>query len=323
VKRSIPSLVFVVPCYNEEEVLGWSASCLLSELQDMAAAGLCDPSKSGILFIDDGSKDSTWPVIESLAATSECIGGLRLSRNKGHQSALIAGLEAVAQTADVSISVDADLQDDINVCSQMLESYLSGSDIVYGVRLERQTDTASKRFFAKSFYYFMQLLGAEIVPGHADFRMLSKRVLLELLRYQERSLFLRGIIPQLGYKTAIAYYTRKARSAGVTKYPFRKSLSLAVDGIFSLSHKPLRLITYMGLALAGLSVVGIFWTVLTYFTGGSIQGWTSMTVLIVMLGGAQLLCLGIIGEYLGRLYKEVKRRPLYHVEEDVGRVKWD
>jgi glycosyltransferase involved in cell wall biosynthesis len=323
VKRSIPSLVFVVPCYNEEEVLDWSASCLLSELRDMAAAGLCDPSRSGILFVDDGSKDSTWALIESLAATSECIGGLRLSRNKGHQSALIAGLEAVAQTVDVSISVDADLQDDIKVCSQMLESYLSGSDIVYGVRLERQTDTVSKRFFARSFYYFMRLMGAEIVPGHADFRMLSRRVLVELLRYQERSLFLRGIIPQLGYKTAITYYSRKARRAGVTKYPFRKSLSLAVDGIFSLSHKPLRLITYMGLILAGLSLVGILWTILTYFMGGTVHGWASMIVIVVMLGGAQLLCLGVIGEYVGRLYKEVKRRPLYHVEENVGRAKWD
>jgi glycosyltransferase involved in cell wall biosynthesis len=323
VKRSIPSLVFIVPCYNEEEVLGWSASCLLGELRDMAAAGLCDPSKSGILFVDDGSKDSTWALIESLAATSECIGGLRLSRNKGHQSALIAGLEAVAQAVDVSISVDADLQDDINVCSQMLESYLSGSDIVYGVRLERQTDTVSKRFFARFFYYFMRLMGAEIVPGHADFRMLSRRVLVELLRYQERSLFLRGIIPQLGYKTAITYYSRKARRAGVTKYPFRKSLSLAVDGIFSLSHKPLRLITYMGVLLAGLSLVGIFWTILTYFMGGTVHGWASMIVIVVMLGGAQLLCLGIIGEYVGRLYKEVKRRPLYHVEDNVGRVKWD
>ncbi len=289
----------------------------------MAAAGLCDPSRSGILFVDDGSKDSTWALIESLAATSECIGGLRLSRNKGHQSALIAGLEAVAQTVDVSISVDADLQDDIHVCSQMLESYLSGSDIVYGVRLERQTDTVSKRFFARSFYYFMRLMGAEIVPGHADFRMLSRRVLVELLRYQERSLFLRGIIPQLGYKTAITYYSRKARRAGVTKYPFRKSLSLAVDGIFSLSHKPLRLITYMGLILAGLSVAGILWTVLTYFMGGTVHGWASMIVIVVMLGGAQLLCLGVIGEYVGRLYKEVKRRPLYHVEENVGRAKWD
>ena len=289
----------------------------------MAVAGLCDPSRSGILFVDDGSKDSTWALIESLAATSECIGGLRLSRNKGHQSALIAGLEAVAQTVDVSISVDADLQDDIKVCSQMLESYLSGSDIVYGVRLERQTDTVSKRFFARSFYYFMRLMGAEIVPGHADFRMLSRRVLIELLRYQERSLFLRGIIPQLGYKTAIMYYSRKARRAGVTKYPFRKSLSLAVDGIFSLSHKPLRLITYMGLVLAGLSLVGILWTILTYFMGGTVHGWASMIVIVVMLGGAQLLCLGVIGEYVGRLYKEVKRRPLYHVEENVGRAKWD
>jgi len=289
----------------------------------MAEAGLCDLASSGILFIDDGSKDSTWKLIESLAATSDAIGGLRLSRNKGHQSALVAGLEAVAPTADVSISVDADLQDDLNVCSLMLESYLSGCDIVYGVRLERKTDTASKRFFANLFYSLMQLMGVEIVPGHADFRMLSRPVLAELLRYKERSLFLRGIVPQLGYKTTIVYYARKARNAGVSKYPFRKSFSLAVDGIFSLSHKPLRIITYMGLVLAGSSVVGVFWAVAVYIAGGTIPGWASVTVIIAVLGGAQLLSLGIIGEYLGRIYKEVKCRPLYHIQANVGRKKWN
>jgi polyisoprenyl-phosphate glycosyltransferase len=323
VKRSIPSLVFVVPCYNEEAVLSTTASRLLSQLEEMAAANHCDLARSGILFIDDGSKDSTWALIESLSATSDAISGLRLSRNKGHQSALVAGLETVANTADVSISVDADLQDDINVCSQMLESYLAGCDIVYGVRLERKTDTPSKRFFAKSFYSVMRLMGAEIVPGHADFRMLSKPVLAELLRYQERSLFLRGIIPQLGYRTAIEYYARQARIAGVSKYPFKKSFSLAIDGIFSLSHKPLRLITYMGLILAGSAIAGVLYIFVSYIMGATIQGWASMTVIITVLGGAQLLSLGIIGEYMGRIYKEVKRRPLYHIQGNVGRMKWD
>jgi polyisoprenyl-phosphate glycosyltransferase len=323
VTRSVPSLVFVVPCYNEEEVLPTTASRLLAQLEAMAAADLCDLASSGILFIDDGSKDSTWSLIESLAASSDAISGLRLSRNKGHQSALVAGLETVAKAADVSISVDADLQDDINVCSQMLESYLAGCDIVYGVRLERKMDTPSKRFFAKSFYSLMRLMGAEIVPGHADFRMISRPVLTELLRYHERSLFLRGIIPQLGYRTAIVYYARQARNAGVSKYPFRKSLSLAVDGIFSLSHKPLRLITYMGLILAASAIAGVLYIILSYVMGGTIQGWASMAVIVTVLGGAQLLSLGIIGEYIGRIYKEVKRRPLYHIQANVGRMKWD
>lgn len=321
-KKSIPSLTFVVPCYNEEQVLPSTSQRLLYQLQLLAEAGLCDLPRSGILFIDDGSKDTTWKIIESLATTSDAIGGLRLSRNKGHQSALVAGLEAVAPTADVSISVDADLQDDLDVCSQMLESYLSGCDIVYGVRLERNTDTASKRFFANSFYSLMQLMGVEIVPGHADFRMLSKSVLAELLRYKERSLFLRGIVPQLGYRTSIVYYARKARNAGVSKYPFRKSFSLAVDGILSLSHKPLRFIAYMGLILAGLSIVGVLWAVATYIAGGTIPGWASVTVIVTVLGGAQLLSLGIIGEYLGRIYREVKCRPLYHIQANVGRTKW-
>jgi glycosyltransferase involved in cell wall biosynthesis len=322
VKRPIPSLAFIVPCFNEEEVLASTASRLLNQLQAMAEADLCDHAKSGILFIDDGSKDATWSLIESLSATNDAISGLLLSRNKGHKSALVAGLVAVSTSADVSISVDADLQDDINVCSHMLESYLAGSDIVYGVRLERSTDTRSKRFFANLFYSLMQLMGAEIVPGHADFRMISRPVLAELLRYQERSLFLRGIIPQLGYRTAIVYYARQARNAGISKYPFRKSLSLAIDGIFSLSNRPLRLITYMGLILAGSSVVGVLWTIATFVMGGTIPGWASMIVIIAVLGGAQLLSLGILGEYLGRIYKEVKRRPLYHIQDNVGKSKW-
>lgn len=322
-KRSVPSLVFIIPCYNEEEVLSTTCDKLLYQLSLMADAGLCDSRSSGILFVDDGSKDSTWSLIVSHAQRSDAISGLRLSRNKGHQSALIAGLEAVADTADVSISIDADLQDDVSVCNQMMESYLSGCDIVYGVRHERQTDSASKRFFATSFYSVMQLMGVEIVPGHADFRMLSKKVLNELLRYQERSLFLRGIVPQLGYKTAIVTYARKARDAGVSKYPIRKSVSLAVDGLISMSHKPLRVITYLGLALAGSSVIGAIWAVGTYIAGGTIPGWASVTVITSVLGGAQLLSLGIIGEYLGRVYREVKQRPFYHVQTHIGARRWE
>jgi glycosyltransferase involved in cell wall biosynthesis len=232
----------------------------------------------------------------------------------------MAGLEAVCHQTDITISIDADLQDDIGVCAEMLRLYRDGYHIVYGVRVDRSSDSPSKRFFANTFYSLMQRMGVEIIPGHADFRMISAPILIELLRYEERALFLRGIVPQLGYKSASVYYARKQRQAGETKYPFRKSLSLAVDGILSLSNKPLRLITYLGLFLAAASLLGVISIVIVFVTGGSVQGWSSMMVVISVLGGAQLLSLGIIGEYLGRVYKEVKRRPYYHRQEVIGRL---
>lgn len=316
--RPIPDVLFVVPCYNEEAVLDHSINVLLAQLEHLNRSGLCCSERSGVLLVDDGSKDGTWQLITLWSQRDHRVMGLRLSRNKGHQAALLAGLAKAAEYTDVSISIDADLQDDVNVCEEMLSLYRQGYDIVYGVRGNRSTDSKSKRFFANSFYSLMSLMGIEIVPGHADFRLMCRQVLHELLHYDERSLFLRGIIPQLGYKSACVYYSRKTRGAGVSKYPFRKSLSLAIDGLISLSYKPLRFVAYLGVFMASLSCLGMVAIVINYLLGGTIQGWPSLMVLITTIGGVQLLALGVIGEYLGRVYKEVKRRPRYHVQANTG-----
>lgn len=238
--RPAPTVLFVVPCYDEEEVLGQTVNALLSELDQLDLSDLSTRDGSGILLVDDGSKDATWKVIQYWIDQDLRVNGLRLSRNKGHQAALLAGLSLGVDLADVTISIDADLQDDIGVCRDMLLLYRQGFDIVYGVRVDRSIDSASKRFFANFFYSFMIFMGVEIIPGHADFRMMSCRALSELLRYTENSLFLRGLIPQLGYNTKSVYYDRKPRQSGGSKYPFRKSFSLAIDGIISLSYKLLR-----------------------------------------------------------------------------------
>lgn len=316
--RFTPIVLFIVPCYNEEAVLDQSITTLLAELELLSEAGLCALEESGVLLVDDGSRDATWQLIDGWSRRDSRVSGLRLSRNKGHQPALLAGLAAVADYADVSISIDADLQDDVSVCREMLSLYRQGYDIVYGVRANRSTDSRSKRFFANFFYSLMLLMGVEIMPGHADFRLMSRVSLVELLRYEERSLFLRGMIPQLGYKTASVHYSRKIRESGVSKYPFRKSLSLAIDGVISLSYKPLRYIAYLGVLMALVSCLGMIAIVSNYLLGGTIHGWTSLMVVITIIGGVQLLALGVIGEYLARVYKEVKRRPLYHLQARTG-----
>lgn len=318
VSRSTPVVLFVVPCYNEDLVIDQSINALLVELERLNAAGLCSRERSGVLLVDDGSKDDTWRLITLWSNRDHRVSGLRLSRNKGHQAALLAGLAKAVECADVSISIDADLQDDVSVCQEMLSLYQQEYDIVYGVRGDRSTDSRSKRFYANLFYTLMPLLGVEVVPGHADFRLLSRDPLVELLRYEERSMFLRGIIPQLGYKTACVYYSRKTRGAGTSKYPFRKSLSLAVDGLISLSYKPLRFVAYLGVLMSLLSCVSMVAIVTNFLMGGTIQGWASLMVLITIIGGVQLLALGVIGEYLGRVYREVKRRPRYHVQTLTG-----
>lgn len=317
-KSSIPSVIFVVPCYNEESVLDTTVPSLIGELEHLVAAGLCAKERSGLLFVDDGSKDRTWELIELWSRRDQRVSGLRLSRNKGHQAALIAGLTAAARYADATVSIDADLQDDVSVCGEMLSLYQQGYDIVYGVRGDRSTDSWSKRLFANSFYLLMPLMGVEVVSGHADFRLMSRRALLELLRYEERSLFLRGIIPMLGYKNASVYYSRKIRTSGTSKYPFRKSLSLAIDGVISLSYKPLRYIAYLGLLMSIASLIGVAVIIGNYLLGGTVQGWASIMFSVAVVGGIQLLALGVIGEYLGRVYREVKRRPRYHVDDKVG-----
>lgn len=317
-KNSLPAVFFVIPCYNEECILDTTVPSLLGELEHLVAAGLCAEGSSGLLFVDDGSKDRTWELIGLWSRRDQRVSGLRLSRNKGHQSALIAGLTAAAQCADVTVSIDADLQDDVSVCAEMLTLYQQGYDVVYGVRGDRTTDSWSKRLFANSFYSLMPLMGVEVVSGHADFRLMSRRALLELLRFEERSLFLRGIIPMLGYKNASVYYSRKIRASGSSKYPFRKSLSLAIDGVISLSYKPLRYIAYLGLLMSILSFFGIVAIIGNYLLGGTVQGWPSIMLIVTVVGGIQLLALGVIGEYLGRVYREVKRRPRYHVDATVG-----
>lgn len=317
--RAIPRVVFVVPCYNEAAVLGSTITILLATLSQLSEAELCTVSSSGLILVDDGSHDDTWRLIESGSQADPRVNGLRLSRNKGHQAALVAGLSAALYCSDVAISIDADLQDDVAVCGEMLSLYRQGYDIVYGVRSDRRTDSRSKRFFANLFYSSMLFLGVEIVPGHADFRLIARRPLQELMKYKERSLFMRGVIPLLGFKAASVYYARKSRDAGGSKYPFRKSMSLAVDGILSFSNKPLRLITYLGLLTSFCALMGVVVIVIGHYSGVTVQGWTSMMVVISVIGGIQLLCIGIIGEYLGRIYKEVKRRPRYHVQEGAGR----
>jgi polyisoprenyl-phosphate glycosyltransferase len=316
--KPIPAAFFVIPCYNEECVLDSTAPSLLKELDYLSASGLCDKERSGLLFVDDGSKDRTWELITLWSQRDHRVGGLRLSRNKGHQAALIAGLTTAATCSDVTVSIDADLQDDVSVCAEMLALYQQGYDIVYGVRGDRTTDSWSKRLFANSFYSFMPLMGVEVIFGHADFRLMSRKALVELLRYEERSMFLRGIIPILGYKSASVYYSRKSRLSGTSKYPIRKSLSLAIDGVISLSYKPLRYIAYLGLAMSVLSIFGIASIIVNYMLGGTVQGWPSLMLVVTVVSGIQLLALGVIGEYLGRVYKEVKRRPRYHEQAKIG-----
>jgi glycosyltransferase involved in cell wall biosynthesis len=316
--NTLPAVFFVIPCYNEESVLDSTVPSLLEELEHLVSEGLCAEGSSGLLLVDDGSKDRTWELIDLWSRRDQRVNGLRLSRNKGHQAALIAGLTTAAQCADAIISIDADLQDDVSVCAEMLSLYQQGYEVVYGVRGDRSTDSRSKRLFANSFYSLMPLMGIEVVSGHADFRLLSRRALIELLGYEERSMFLRGIIPILGYKSASVFYSRKVRQFGSSKYPFRKSLSLAIDGIISLSYKPLRYIAYLGLFMSILAFFGIVAIIVNYLIGGTVQGWASIMLIVTIVGGIQLLALGVIGEYLGRVYREVKRRPRYHVESEVG-----
>jgi glycosyltransferase involved in cell wall biosynthesis len=313
-----PSVIFVVPCFNEQDVIPSSHPQLRAQIEQLSSLGLCDENGSGILYVDDGSTDSTWEIIERLCANDAAVLAVRLSRNKGHQAALLAGVEAGAQCADVVISIDADLQDDIIASIDMLRMYSQGYEIVYGVRSSRTTDSLSKRTFANLFYTVMLMLGVDIVPGHADYRLMSSRAVAELLRYEERSLFLRGIIPQLGFKTSAVYYARKHRPAGITKYPFRKSLSLAIDGILSFSYKPLRIIAYSGLVLGLFSLIGVGRIIYAAQSGSTLPGWASIVVAIGFLGAIQLFCLGILGEYVARIYREVKRRPRYHVQASLG-----
>ncbi|HHW45612.1 MAG TPA: glycosyltransferase family 2 protein [Clostridiales bacterium] len=306
-------LYIVIPCYNEEEVLPETAKRVTDKLQRLISAGLCDDN-SRILFVDDGSRDKTWGIIEQLHSENPFVCGLKLSRNKGHQNALLAGLMAAKGICDCAISMDADLQDDIEVLDDFLKKFHEGCDVVYGVRKKRDKDTFFKRFTAESFYKLMNKMGVEVVFNHADYRLLSRRALEGLSEFSEVNLFLRGIVPLIGYKSACVYYDRSERFAGESKYPLKKMLSFALDGITSFSIKPLRIISNLGIIISVFSIVGLLYALISKLLGNAVPGWTAIIASVWLLGGIQLLCLGVIGEYIGKIYSETKRRPKYFVD---------
>lgn len=311
--NTIPTLGFIVPCYNEEAVLNDSAGKLQNCLSILQTKGLVSPD-SFICLVDDRSKDNTWAIMQQLQSTSGNIRLLRLTRNSGHQAAILAGMMEMKGHADCLITIDADLQDDLAAVEEMVKQYQSGNEIVYGVRRERNSDTFFKKQTALGFYKLMKLMGVELIYNHADFRLVGRQALDLLWQYKEVNLFLRGIFPLLGYNTAVVYYDRLDRLAGETKYPLRKMLSLAIDGITSFSVKPLRIITMLGLFISFVSFVLVVYALFAYLNGAVIKGWLSTVVPIYFIGGVQLLSIGIIGEYLGKVYKEVKGRPRYNVE---------
>ena len=303
----------VVPCYNEEAVLAETTSRLLEVMQCVAEkhADLL----GRIVYVDDGSRDGTWPLIGSLSKQHPQVMGLKLAHNAGHQHALWAGLEWAAAHVDAAISIDADLQDDVNVIPEMIDLFLGGKDIVYGVRRDRPTDTWFKRTTALAFYKLMSKLGGDIVYNHADYRLMSRRTLAALMTYGERNLFLRGMVRTLGFPQAMVYYDRGERFAGESKYPLRKMLAFAIDGITSFSVRPLRLISIVGLSFMLVALAVIVYGLVAWLCGRTIQGWTSLLVSLWFIGGALLVALGVIGEYVGKIYAEVKRRPRYFIEE--------
>jgi glycosyltransferase involved in cell wall biosynthesis len=310
----LPKLFIIVPCYNEEEVLPVTAPLFLEKIQNLQNKGKISAG-SRVLFVNDGSKDSTWQIIEKLAKENEVFLGISQSRNRGHQNAVLAGLMEARDLCDITISIDADGQDDINAMDAMVDAYLDGCEVVYGVRSSRETDTFFKRFTAESFYKFLSLLGAEVVYNHADYRLISARVLKEFANFKEVNLFLRGLIPLVGFKSTTVEYARSERMAGKSHYPLKKMIGLAVDGITSLSVKPLQLIMSFGILVAGVSFVGCIWALITALCGKSVAGWASMTCIICFVSGVQLISLGIIGEYIGKIYLETKHRPRYIISE--------
>ncbi|AIE58959.1 glycosyltransferase family 2 protein [Bacillus methanolicus] len=311
-----PVLTIVVPCYNEQEVLIETASQLSGVLNELISDFLIS-KESKILFVDDGSKDRTWELIEKESEKNPFVKGIKLARNVGHQNALIAGLETASKQSDCVISIDADLQDDINVIRTFVEKYWEGFDIVYGVRDSRETDTFFKRTTALGFYRFMEKIGIKLVPNHADFRLMSKRALDELLKYKETNLFLRGLVPLLGFPSTKVYYDRKERFAGESKYPLKKMLAFAFDGITSFSVAPIRFVTFLGFLSVIFSAIAGGYALIQEILGHTESGWTSLMVSIWFVGGLQLMGIGIIGEYIGKIYSEVKRRPRYAIEMDI------
>ena len=311
--RSDNTLYVVVPCYKEEEVLPETSKRLKEKLTALIAQGKISP-RSRILFVNDGSKDRTWPIIEELHAQDRIFSGVNLSRNRGHQNALLAGLMTAVQYADMMVSMDADLQDDIDAMDRMIDAYHEGCDVVYGVRSSRKTDSFFKRFTAESFYKLMKAMGVDIVFNHADYRLMSRRAVEGLSQFKEVNLFLRGIVPQIGYSWTTVEYERAKRFAGESKYPLKKMLSFAFDGITSFSVKPMRLILVLGAVIFALSLVMLLWTLIRWIAGATVSGWASLMCSIWMIGGIQLLALGVIGEYVGKVYSETKARPRFIIE---------
>ena len=309
-------LAIVVPCYNEQEVLEETTRRMTVLIEGMLADGRI--SEGYVYYVDDGSKDATWQLIEGLQDKNQYVHGVKLAHNSGHQNAVWAGLEYVADKCDAAVSIDADLQDDVNAIAEMVDKFnIEQCEVVYGVRKERKTDTFFKRTTALAFYKLMLGMGVDVVYNHADFRLMSRRVIEALMQYPERNMFLRGMVPMIGFKSDSVYYDRAERFAGESKYPLSKMLNFAVDGITSFSVKPLRLITSIGLIMMVLAFYAGVYALVAYFCGKAIQGWTSMLLSIWFLGGVQLLCVGVLGEYIGKIYKEVKRRPRYFVEKTV------
>ncbi|MEN8078674.1 glycosyltransferase family 2 protein [Clostridioides difficile] len=306
-------IYLVVPCYNEEEVLSETASRLKEKMQGLIENKIIS-DKSKITFVDDGSRDKTWSIIEELNNTDKIFSGVKLSRNRGHQNALLAGLMTIKDHCDAAISLDADLQDDINVIDKFIEKFNDGCDVVYGVRSERKTDTIFKRTTAQGFYKVMKALGVDIVYNHADYRLMSKRALDSLEGFKEVNLFLRGIVPLIGYKSDVVLYERNERFAGESKYPLKKMLSFAFEGITSFSVKPIRLILVVGILMFLSSLLAILYFLIVWMAGKTVQGWTTVVASIWMLGGIQLLCLGVIGEYIGKIYIESKERPKFIID---------
>ena len=310
----MPTVYLVIPCYNEEEVLPETVKRLTVKMNSMIEAGRAD-EKSRMLLVDDGSRDRTWELISRFSEENELVSGIKLAHNRGHQNALLAGLMTAKEYCDCAISLDADLQDDIEVLDQFADKFIDGCDVVYGVRNKRETDTFFKRTTAQGFYKFMKVLGVDVVYNHADYRLMSRRALEALSEYKEVNLFLRGIVPLIGYRSDYVYYDRNERFAGESKYPLKKMLSFALDGITSFSVKPLKMISNLGVILSFLSIIGLIYALVSYFMGLAVAGWTAIVCSIWLLGGIQLLCLGVVGGYIGKIYSEVKARPRYKIEE--------
>ena len=312
-----PILYFVVPCYNEQEVLPISIPVFLNKLSDLAAAGVIS-DKSKVMFVDDGSRDETLAVIRRAAAEDKRVCAVTLSRHRGHQNALLAGLMEAKEKCDITISMDCDGQDDINAADEMINKYLDGCDIVYGVRRSRNSDSFFKRSSARLFYRLMNGMGAKTVADSADYRLLSVKALNALSEYKEVNLYLRGMVSLVGFKSTCVYYDRSPRQAGKSKYPLGKMISLALNGITSFSVRPIRIITAAGFIIAAVSFIGIIWSVISRLAGNTVGGWASTVAIICFLGGIQILSIGIIGEYIGKIYLETKKRPRYTIDEKIN-----